>query len=150
MCVCVCVWTEGLAVSCPRVQLSERTPDTSRRNPQNGGRPPPPPSSSSSSLSPLNLPVANREVVTDTRHESVLRTHAHTHTHTHTHTCFHHCIQGAFAGINAATESHPGAHSPSPLHLLVPAHPHIQGSGWQEKERGKEKEGELGGYSLIP
>lgn len=44
------------------------------------------------------------------------------------------CTQ-RFCGINTAAESHLGAHSPSSLHLLVPVHPHIQGSGLQGRER---------------
>lgn len=51
----------------------------------------------------------------------------------------------AFSPTNAgclaklATESHLGAHSPSPFHLHVPEHPHIQRSSLQETERERGK-----------
>lgn len=91
-CVCarrrkrLCVWgclceSDGLAVSCPRVLLSERTPDTSRRNPQNGGNPPhPPPLTSPPSLSP------SLSVKPFFCHKSTLHVHSGSFLNTITHT----------------------------------------------------------------
>lgn len=58
---CVCVWTAGLTSLRPKILLSVRTPDTSPRNPQNGGHPLHAPSS----LSLLKPSCCKHKVATD-------------------------------------------------------------------------------------
>lgn len=144
LCLCVGGWSDWLAASCPRVLLSEHTPDTSLRNPQNVPPPPPP---------PLTLPLFVKPSCC--KHRSRYPHMPREYTSTgfifqtpRSSNCFLrggaiHRIQGFYFVINASTGKHLLAHSPSPsssLHLLVPVHPHIQGSGWRKR----------GWHSVIP